>query len=129
VNLLLDSCVLLWLMLDLKRIPPSLLELLSDPGNRRFLSAASVWEIVVKWQSGKLPLPKPPTNLLAEIKEKGKIKALPLEDAAVLQLSKLPKLHNDPFDQMLICQAIEGGMTIVTPDEEIRQYPIKTLWL
>ncbi len=128
MNLLLDSCVVLWLMLELKRIPPTLLELLSDPVNQRFLSAVSVWEIVVKWQLGKLTLPKPPAEMLAEIKEKGRIKALPLEGAAVFQLSKLPKLHNDPFDRMLICQAIEGGLTIVTPDEEIRQYPIKTLW-
>jgi PIN domain nuclease of toxin-antitoxin system len=97
--------------------------------NQRYLSAVSVWEVVVKWHNGKLGLPKPPAEFFAEIRTRGRIRPVPLEDAAVLQLGKLPKLHSDPFDRMLICQAIENGMTIVTPDEAIGQYPIKTLWL
>jgi PIN domain nuclease of toxin-antitoxin system len=128
LNLLLDTCVVLWLILETKQVPEPVMALLLDPANKRFLSVASVWEIVVKWQSGKLTLPKPPVEMLAEFKRRGRVAALPLEDTAVFQLSKLPKLHNDPFDRMLICQAIEGGMTIVTPDDQINQYPIKTLW-
>lgn len=56
------------------------------------------------------------------------IEELPLTEAATLQLSKLPALHKDPFDRMLVCQAIEHGLTIVTPDEMVRSYPIRTLW-
>ena len=115
--------------MDSKKISPTLREVLVNPANRRYLSSASVWEAVVKWQNGKLPLPKPPAEFFAETKAKGKVRPLPFDDAAVLQLTKLPKMHNDPFDRMLICQAIESGMTIVTPDELIEQYPIKTLWL
>jgi len=129
VKLLLDTCVVLWLMMDSKRISPALRAVLTNPGNRRYLSTVSVWEMVVKWQIGKLKLPKPPPEFVAEIKARGRFRALPLEDAATLQLSKLPNLHSDPFDRMLICQAIEGGMTLVTSDENIQQYPIKTLWL
>jgi PIN domain nuclease of toxin-antitoxin system len=129
MKLLLDTCVFLWLMLDSKKISPTLREVLANPANRRYLSAASVWEAVVKWHSGKLGLPKPPAEFFAETTAKGRIRPLPVEGAAVLQLAKLPKMHNDPFDRMLICQAIENGMTIVTPDELIGQYPIKTLWL
>ena len=85
--------------------------------------------MAVKWQLGKLKLPRPPAEFVTEIKARGRFRPLPLEDAATLQLNKLPNLHNDPFDRMLICQAIEGGMTLVTSDENVQQYPIKTLWL
>ena len=129
MKLLLDTCVVLWLMMESKRVSPVLRNILTNPANRRYLSAASVWEIVVKWQAGKLKLPKPPGEFFAEIKAKGKMRSLPIDDAAVLQLHKLPARHTDPFDRMLICQAIENGMTIVTPDEMIIQYPIKTLWM
>ena len=129
MKLLLDTCVLLWLMMDSKRISPTLREVLANPMNQRYLSAVSVWEVVVKWHNGKLSLPKPPVEFFAEIRARGRIRPVPLEDAAILQLGKLPKLHSDPFDRMLICQAIENGMTIVTPDAAIGQYPIKTLWL
>jgi PIN domain nuclease of toxin-antitoxin system len=129
MKLLLDTCVYLWLMMDSKKISPTLRDVLANPANRRYLSAASVWEAIVKWQNGKLKLPKPPVEFFSETKTLGRVRALPLEDAAVLQLAKLPKMHNDPFDRMLICQAIENGMTIITPDELIAQYPIKTLWM
>ena len=129
MKLLLDTCVFLWLMMDSKKISPTLREILANPANRRYLSAVSVWEAVVKWQNGKLHLPKAPVEFFKETRTRGKVRPLVLEDEAVLQLAKLPKLHNDPFDRMLICQAIENGMTIVTPDELIGQYPIKTLWM
>jgi PIN domain nuclease of toxin-antitoxin system len=129
MKFLLDTCVFLWLMADSKRISPPLRAMLSNPSNERYLSTASVWEVIVKWQNGKLPLPKPPAEFLAESKLRGQVRPLPLDDASILQLVKLPNVHTDPFDRMLICQAIEHGLTIVTPDEQIEKYPIKTLWM
>jgi PIN domain nuclease of toxin-antitoxin system len=129
MKLLLDTCVLLWLMMDSKKISPTLREVLANPMNQRYLSAISVWEITVKWQNGKLNLPTRPTEFIAETKAKGRMRPLPLEDTAILQLSKLPKVHADPFDRMLICQAIDSGMTLVTNDTTIMEYPIKVLWL
>ncbi len=129
MKLLLDTCVFLWLMMDSKKISPTLREVLANPTNQRYLSAVSVWEVAVKWQIGKLKLPKPPAEFFAETVARGRIRALPLEQAAALQLGKLPQLHTDPFDRMLICQAIENGMTLVTADQDVAQYPIKTLWL
>jgi PIN domain nuclease of toxin-antitoxin system len=129
MKLLLDTCVILWLMMDSKKISPTLREILANPANLRFISSASVWEILLKWQNGKLNLPKPPAEFITEIKARGRFRALPLDDESVLQMPKLPKLHCDPFDRMLICQAIENSMTLVTPDALIEQYPIKTLWM
>jgi PIN domain nuclease of toxin-antitoxin system len=51
-----------------------------------------------------------------------------VDEAAVLQLTRLPRLHRDPFDRMLVCQAIAGGMAILTPDREVAAYPVRTLW-
>jgi PIN domain nuclease of toxin-antitoxin system len=129
MKLLLDTCVLLWLMMDSKKISPTMREVLANPMNQRYLSAVSVWEITVKWQSGKLNLPTRPHEFIEESKKRGRIRPLPLDDAAILQLPKLPKVHADPFDRMLICQAIESGMTLVTSDASIMEYPIKVLWL
>jgi PIN domain nuclease of toxin-antitoxin system len=129
MKLLIDTCVVLWLMLDSKKISPTLRDIIASPTNSRYLSSVVVWESIVKWQLGKLKLPKQPSEFFPEVKERGKFKQLPIHQAAALQLQKLPKLHADPFDRMLICQAIEDGMTIVTPDPLIEQYPIKVLWM
>jgi PIN domain nuclease of toxin-antitoxin system len=129
MKLLLDTCVVLWLMMESTKISPVLRDILANPANTRYLSAVSVWEVVVKWKANKLKLPKPPAEFFAEIKARGKMRPLPIDDFSIMQLPKLPTPHNDPFDRMLICQAIENGMTVVTPDELILQYPIKTLWM
>jgi PIN domain nuclease of toxin-antitoxin system len=129
VNLLLDTCAVLWLMLEPKRIAPRLLETLADRQNTIYCSSGSTWEIIIKWQTGKLTLPNRPSQFFADLRSGPGITPLPFDDDSALQLLKLPRLHSDPFDRMLICQAIEHGLTIVTPDALIQQYPIKTLWL
>ena len=128
MKVLLDSCTLLWLELDPARIPATLTGVLTDPATERYLSAASAWEITVKWMAGKLKLPVAPANFLAESRRRGQIVSLPIEEGALTHLPKLPRLHTDPFDRMLVCQAIEHGMTIATPDETIQQYAVRTIW-
>ncbi len=128
MKVLLDSCTLLRLELEPAKIPSGLLNLLQNRETERYFSAASVWEITVKWMSGKLKLPVPPAQVLAESRQRGRIASLPIDESAVVQLIKLPKLHTDPFDRMLVCQAIEHGMAIATPDELIEQYPVRTVW-
>jgi PIN domain nuclease of toxin-antitoxin system len=63
-----------------------------------------------------------------QYREMHAIETVPITEESVLHLSRLPKHHKDPFDRVLVCQAIASGMTILTPDELIRQYPVKTLW-
>jgi len=82
----------------------------------------------LKYALGKLPLPRTPDVLVPELRRKGHIEGLPLDEAAALQLFRLPPLHRDPFDRMLVCQAIAGGMVILTPDPDIRRYPVRTAW-
>ncbi len=93
-----------------------------------FLSSVSVWEIIVKHSLGRLPLPAPPARFIAGMRALHAIESLPLEEEAVLMLARLPDIHRDPFDRMLVCQALAHGLSLLTPDPWIRQYPIPVIW-
>ena len=99
-----------------------------SPENEVYLSVASVWEIIVKHKLGRLPLPEPPHEFIHKYRTMHRIKTLPLDETAVLQLSKLPEYHKDPFDRILICQAISESLVVLTPDNHITRYPIRTEW-
>jgi PIN domain nuclease of toxin-antitoxin system len=128
VKLLLDTVAFLWILAGAKELSPSARLALEETDNRVYLSAASVWEIAVKHRLGKLPLPHPPEILIPEQRVLRGIEPLDIAEPAILRLRQLPDLHKDPFDRILACQAIEHEMTIVTPDEALRAYPIRTLW-
>jgi len=128
MKVLLDTCTLLWLEIEPGKIPRALLEILREPATVRYLSAASAWEITVKWTAGRLKLPVSPAKFIAGSRERVQFTGLPIEESAAIQLAKLPMLHTDPFDRMLVCQAIEHGLAIATPDELIEQYPVRTIW-
>lgn len=128
MDLLLGTCTFLWLALDPAKVPHPVLEALQSTASSRYLSAASVWEITLKWKTGKLPLPLPPHELIPAVREAGWIQSLPITESATLHLPKLPAHHQDPFDRILICQAIESGLTLVTPDPAIHLYPVRLLW-
>jgi PIN domain nuclease of toxin-antitoxin system len=128
VRILLDTCTFLWIIGDAPELSNRARELFIDPANDVFLSAVSAWEISVKHGLGRLPLPEPPEKFIPLQRERHGIEALPLEEEATLYLNRLPSSHRDPFDRMLICQAIVHGMVILTPDELITQYPVRSLW-
>lgn len=128
MNLLLDSAAFLWWVTDDPALSRRAEELIRDPTRRVFLSPVSIWEIMVKHALGRLPLPEDPGALLPRIRAEHGIEELPLTEGAVLQLTRLPALHKDPFDRMLVCQAIQDGLLLVTPDEELRRYPVRTDW-
>lgn len=128
MRILLDTCTLIWLELDTSKIPSRLRQVLLEPETQRWFSAAGAWEIGMKWSNGRLPLPCPPQEFLKQALQASLIESLPVFETAVLQLSKLPRLHSDPFDRIQISQAIEHGLAIATPDPLIRQYAVRTVW-
>jgi PIN domain nuclease of toxin-antitoxin system len=128
VKVLLDTCAFLWIVADAKELVGTARACFVDPENEVFLSAVSGWEIAIKHQLGRLPLPDPPARFVPLERKRHHIAPLPLDEDAALQLDRLPALHRDPFDRMLVCQAIIGGMVLLTPDPEIQQYPVRTLW-
>jgi len=125
MRLLLDTHIFLWFISDDKRLSANLRDQVSHPHNEVYLSVVSVWEAVIKQQLGKLPLPKPASIYLPLQRERHGIVSLPLAETAVARLADLPLLHRDPFDRILICQAIDAELTLMTRDEAIRAYPVK----
>lgn len=128
MKLLLDTCAFLWIIRGQPQASPTAIALFRDTANEVFLSSVSAWEIAVKHRLGKLPLGDIPVRYVPREREKHRTKSLPLNEADTLVLDKLPLLHHDPFDRMLICQAITHQMTILTPDPLIMQYPVLTRW-
>ena len=128
MKLLLDTCTFLWLTKGREELSPTVIDAFSDPKNEVYLSAVSAWEISVKYRLGKLLLPISPDEFIPKERKRHFITSLDLTEEDTLHLCKLPSTHKDPFDRMLICQAIERSLTILTPDPLIIQYPIRTLW-
>lgn len=126
-RLLLDTHIFLWYISADPRLPLDHRAAIQDPANEVFLSAASVWEAVIKHGLGKLPLPAPPAEYLPSQRELHHIVSLSIEEMAMTHLAKLPPLHRDPFDRILVAQAILHDLTIVTVDDVVKAYPVKVL--
>ena len=128
MQFLLDTCTFLWLVGGSDELSPRAREAFTDADNDVFLSAASVWEIAIKHRLGRLPLPGAPEVFVPAQRTAHGIEPLPIDEEAALHIAKLPDHHRDPFDRMLVAQALVGGFTLLTPDEAIRKYPARTLW-
>ena len=128
MKLLLDTCTFLWWSTGTGTVPPSVRRLVADPDNEVWLSAVSTWEIALKHALGRLPLPDPPARFIPMERERHGFANLALDEASTLLLPRLPGLHKDPFDRMLVCQGIEHGLTLVTPDRLVTQYPVRCVW-
>jgi PIN domain nuclease of toxin-antitoxin system len=127
MRLLFDTHVFLWFVTADGRLPRNFANATRDPANEVFLSVASVWEAVIKFGLAKLPLPSPPADYLPRQRIAHHISSLPIDEAALPHLATLPPLHRDPFDRLLIAQALEHGLTILTVDPAVRAYPVSCL--
>ena len=124
MRLLLDTCSFLWAVRGDSLLSAEAAALFRDPANDVFLSAVSAWEIAVKHQLGKLPLAEPPSRYVPRERQRHGIEPLALNEADTLLLDRLPAVHTDPFDRLLVCQAVQHGMTLLTPDPMIHRYPV-----
>jgi PIN domain nuclease of toxin-antitoxin system len=127
MRFLLDTSIFLWSLNPSRQLSTQVQEIFTE-GEEIHLSAASTWEIVVKYRLRKLHLPKAPTQLIPESLAKNSINALPITLAHTLAGEELPNHHKDPFDRILIAQAINEGMVLLTEDAEIAKYPVEILW-
>jgi len=128
MKLLVDTCTFLWIVGGGGALPPRIRDLYLSPENDVYLSAVSAWEIALKHAAGRLPLPEAPEKLVPSERDRRGMSALPLDEEAALHLLRLPPLHRDPFDRMLVSQAIVHGLVILTPDRLVSQYPARTMW-
>lgn len=127
MKILLDTHIFLWFISGDTKLSTDVRDAIRDLDNEVYLSAVSIWEAIVKYQLGKLPLPEPPETYLPKQRDLHQISSLALNESSVVQLAHLPLLHRDPFDRMLVCQALQNGLTIATVDAAVRAYLISVL--
>lgn len=128
MKLLLDTHVWLWMALDPQRLQEPVRQALEDASNDLFVSAASIWEMAIKIQLGKLTLPTALPEFVAAQSGPEVAKVLSVDAEHALAVAGLPMHHRDPFDRMLIAQAKYEGLTVVTADEALRAYGVPLLW-
>jgi PIN domain nuclease of toxin-antitoxin system len=126
VQVLLDTRVFLWLLAEPERLGRHL-GTLEDPANELFLSAASSWEIAIKTQIGRLRLPDEPRRYGPDRMRAVGALPLPVEHNHALAVSELPLIHRDPFDRLLVAQARDLRLCIVTADTVMARYEVETL--
>ncbi len=127
MRILLDTHVFLWYISADPQMPAAFREAIRDSANEVYLSAASVWEAVIKYALGKLPLPEAPAEYLPRQREAHRITSLPIDEGAFVHLAGLPPLHRDPFDRLLIAQALQHGLKLATVDDAVRAYSVPLL--
>ena len=128
MKLLLDTHVFIWWDSEPARLSSQALALCQDRANTVLLSVASVWEMQIKLQLGKLKLSLPLAEVIESQERINNIEVLPIILAHVLALQNLPAHHKDPFDRLLIAQANAEGAVLISGDPILAKYPVKLLW-
>ncbi len=129
MEILLDTHTFLWWSLQPEKLTPVVLEALRDPENRILFSAVSSWEAQIKIGLGKLILQDPLRKIVERELIQNNWEVLPVTLHHTWRLEQLPPLHKDPFDRLLIAQALAENLVIATKDPLICSYPdLKTIW-
>lgn len=128
MNLLLDSHVFVWMRQEPHRIGVMAISEMMLISSRLFLSSATLWELQIKINLGKFDFGDPLSVVIADEFKENSIELLPVEPKHIFNLSNLPRHHRDPFDRMLISQAMVEDLTVVTVDPKFSEYGVKVLW-
>jgi PIN domain nuclease of toxin-antitoxin system len=127
MRLLLDTQVFIWWDSEPQKLSPRIRAQCENPGNFLSLSIASVWEMQIKLQLGKLDLDRPLADIIEDHRERNFLALLPIDLPHVLALQDLPPHHKDPFDRLIIAQARTEQLTIVSADAIFSHYPVNVL--
>ena len=128
MRLLLDTHTLIWFDAEPERLSDMSRSMLTDANNDLFLSIASIWEMQVKLQSGRLMLRLPLSQLIDDQIKNAGLRILSIEPRHVYQLQTLPDVHRDPFDRIMISQAIVENLLFVSKDSVLGGYPVQQVW-
>jgi len=128
MKFLLDTHTLLWWIADSPELSAKVRELMRNPDNELYLSAASGWEIAIKVQLGKLHLPDRPDRFIPDQLARNAIETLPVQMSHALHVGRLPSIHRDPFDRFIVAQSMLEKMPVVTRDPNIGKYKIAVVW-
>ncbi len=125
---LLDTHTFLWWILDDPQLSSRIRLILQQQDNEIFLSVASVWEISIKAQLGRIPFGEDPAVVIPQQIAANGLAVLPIEVPHALQVYRLPLLHRDPFDRMLVAQAMLEDLPLLTAAPSIAQYQVSVIW-
>lgn len=125
---LLDTHTFLWWNTDDRRLSPTARAFIADGGNEIFVSAASAWEIAIKFARGRLDLPSAPDQYVADRLRSNGFSPLPIQISHALEVYRLPLHHNDPFDRLLVAQSRLEKLPLLSGDGEISHYSIELIW-
>jgi len=128
VILLLDTCTLLWLTQELDRLLGECRGGIGDLANDLLVSHASIWELALKTLAGQLSFSAPLRMWLAEQRGTWRFDYLPITGEHILRTLEIERHHQDPFDRLLVAQAMEANLPVVTPDPAIARYPVQVIW-
>jgi PIN domain nuclease of toxin-antitoxin system len=127
LKLLLDTHVLLWAAIDPTRIAPDCRAAIEDGANEVWVSVVSAWEIAIKQSLGKLELARPAEHWVPEVLQKTGFDSLSVDLAAALRVRALPWHHRDPFDRLIVAQALEAGFVLATRAGHLNAYGVTIL--
>ena len=125
---LLDTQVWLWGLTQPERVGPDANKVLTSPDSALYLSAVCSWEATIKWRLGKLVLPASPDEIVRDSLTENRLIALSISHQHTCRVAELPDHHKDPFDRLLLAQALSEGMTLVTADQTMREYQVPICW-
>ena len=128
MNLLLDSCVLIWLASEPARLSQAATAAINAPETALHVSHATLWEITLKHHAGKLVLPDAPRRWWSEQVGKWGLIELPITAEALLRGGELPPHHKDPFDRVILAHALLHDLVVVSPDQVFPAYGVKVVW-
>ncbi|MCA9264809.1 MAG: type II toxin-antitoxin system VapC family toxin [Planctomycetales bacterium] len=128
MKILLDTHTFLWSITNDAQLSVRVTQEIVNPANKVFVSVASSWEISIKYGLGKLNLPQPPDQYLATQRSVAGFDLLLIDEPEVCQVHRLPMIHRDPFDRLLVAQANCYGLRLATNDPVFAHYPVQTLW-
>lgn len=128
MKILLDTHTFLWSITNDRNLSARVIQEIVNAANEVFVSVASSWEITIKYGLGKLQLPQPPDQYLPKQRARAGFELLLIDEPEVCQIGRLPMIHRDPFDRLLVAQANCHGMVLATNDCVFTQYPVRTLW-
>ncbi|MCL4262082.1 MAG: type II toxin-antitoxin system VapC family toxin [Anaerolineae bacterium] len=128
MKILLDTHTFLWFIAGDSQLDSYARQLIEDTATERYLSVGSVWEVTIKSSLGRLTVPTPPSVLIHEHIWANAIDLLAITPAHLDVLHTLPYYHNDPFDRLMIAQALQEGMLLITKDQAFQAYNVQTAW-
>ncbi len=128
MKVLLDTHAFIWLDTQPEKLSKTAMDICQDTNNQMYLSMASLWEMQIKVQLGKLKLKIPLADMLTVQQQENDLNVLNIALPHIYQLQALPFHHNDPFDRLIIAQSVLENMTLISVDEKFKAYDISVLW-